>query len=102
MQTRRILLCVATETEGVSADWEIGNSAAVHLMTVEAAELAVVHVALHEIVALHPILVRGEVGVLEEVGGAGLGLFKLPVVGELPSGCEPYWPIEVSAFDRIV
>ena len=45
---------------------------AVDLMAVEAANLAVVHIALDEVVALHAVLVRGQVGVLKEVRDSGL------------------------------
>ena len=43
-----------------------------NLVAVETADFAVIHVALHEIVALHAVLVRGKVGELIEVGNAGL------------------------------
>ena len=51
-------------------------------MAVEAADLAVVHDALREVVALHAVFVGDEIGVLVEVGGAGLELFEVPEVGE--------------------
>ena len=52
-----IILRVAAETESIAPFSEIRLVlVAVNLMAVEAANLAVVHVALHEIIALHPVL----------------------------------------------
>ena len=81
MQAGGILTGVATEAERISAYGKSGDGAAVHLVAIEAADLAVIHVALHKIVALHAVLVRSEIGELVEVGDARPGLFELPVVG---------------------
>ena len=40
----------------------------VHIVTTEACDAAPIHDALHEIVALHPVLVGGAVGEVVEVG----------------------------------
>ena len=53
-----------------------------NLMAVETAELAMVHIALDEIISLHPVLMCGQVWILVEVGISGLDLFKPPVVGQ--------------------
>jgi len=97
-----ILFGVAAETECVAADGEIGNSAGVDLMAIEAADLAVIHVALHEIISLHAVFVGGEIGVLEEVRNSRLGLFKLPIIGEALSGSEADGPIEVFSLDGVL
>ena len=74
---------------------------AVDLVAVEAADPAVIHVALHEIVALHTVLVRGEVGELVEVCRAGLQLFELPVVVEAFADFEAYGPVVVLVLDGV-
>ena len=93
MQTGGILASVAAEAKRVAADRERGDGAAVDLMAIEATDLAVIHVALHEIVALHAVLVRGEIGELIEVGDAGLGFFELPVVGQPIARCIANRPV---------
>jgi hypothetical protein len=54
----------------------------VQVVAIEAANLPMVHIALHKIVALHTILVSGQVGELIEVGCAMFELFQLPIVRE--------------------
>src|SRR6185437_3432904 len=72
---------------------------AVDLVAVEAADVAVVHDAFREVVALHAIFVRGEVGELVEVGDAGLEIFEAPVVGEALAGDVADGPVVVLAVD---
>ncbi len=97
-----ILVRVAFEAEFVAGLEEVGPVlVAVDLVAIEAADLAMVHVALDEVVALHAVLVGGEVGVLQEVGGAGFQLFQLPEVGETLAGEEADGPVVVLAGDGI-
>ena len=57
-QTRGIVLVVTPEAESVALLDEIGLVlVAVDLVAIKAADLAVIHVALDEIIALHPVLV---------------------------------------------
>ena len=75
---------------------------AVDLVAVEAANSAMVHHALHEVVALHAIFVGGEVGVLEEIGDARLQRFETPVVGEPLAGQEADRPVIIFSGDGAV
>jgi len=101
-KSRGILLTVAAQTKCIPAHRQIGNSAAVYLMAIEAADFAMVHVALHEIVALHPVLVRREICILKEIRSAGLRLLELPVVCQTLPSCETDRPVIVFALDRIM
>ena len=56
---------------------------AVHIVAAEAGDAARVHQALHEIVALHAVLVRRAVGEMREGGLAELVLFELPEILQL-------------------
>jgi len=69
-------------------------------MTIEAANLPVIHIALHEVISLHPVLVRCEIGILEEICCAGLRLFELPIVCEAVASSEADRPVEVFPFNR--
>lgn len=71
-QSSRIFFGVAREAKLIAGDGKVRCNVAVNLMTIEATQLTMVHVALHEIVALHTILVRSQVGVLKEIRSAGL------------------------------
>ncbi len=59
---------------------------AVRIVAAETGDAARVHQALHEIVALHAVLVRGAVGKMGEGGFAELVLLQLP---EVVAGCSP-------------
>src|SRR3978361_1636707 len=74
---------------------------AVDLMAIRAADLAMVHIALNEVVPLHPILWCCHIGVLIKVCRPGLQLFELPIVGELLANFKAYRPVIVFALDRI-
>lgn len=102
-QSGRIVPVVASETECIPFLNEIRFVLiAVHLMTVEAAHLAVIHGALHKIVALHPVFVRSQIGELIEVRNAGLQFFKLPEAGEAHAGEKTDGPVVVLAFDGVL
>ena len=79
------------------------------VVAAEAGDAARVHQALHEVVALHAVLVRGAVGKVRERRLAELVLFELPEVLQLArpgesrpasrstgprSGCCSGWPCE--------
>src|SRR5579862_5106198 len=70
-------------------------------MAVETAELAMVHIALDEIISLHPVLMCRQVWILVEVGISGLDLFKPPVVGQTFSGQKSDRPVIGLAGDRV-
>jgi len=64
-ETSRIPLGVTCKTESIAFCDEVGFVLiAMDLVAVEATKLAMVHVALHEVIPLHPVLVCGQVGVL--------------------------------------
>ena len=63
----RILFRVALKTKSVPLRDQVGLVLiTVNLVTIEATQVAVVHVALHEIIALHSVLVCRQVGILIE------------------------------------
>src|SRR6202012_2262078 len=67
-QASGIVFGVAAEAERVAGGDQVrGIAVAVYLMAVEAAQPPVIHVALHEVVALHPVFVRAGVGKVIEV-----------------------------------
>ena len=96
-----ILFVVTGEAELVSTEGQIGDSFAVDLVTIEAAHLAVIHQTLDEIIALHAVFVRGEIGKLEEIGSAGLQFFEVPIVGQAFAGSEAHGPVVVASVDGI-
>src|SRR5439155_6822825 len=75
---------------------------AVRVVATEAGDAAPVHDALHEVVALHPILVRRPVGEMRERRLSELVLFEPPEVLEMPALMESHGPIEVPSLDRVV
>ncbi len=81
---------------------EIGDGAAVHLVAIEAANLAVIHIALHEIVALHAVLVRGEIGEWKKFVTPGFSLLELPVIGEPFARRVANRPVVSTALNRIL
>ena len=73
-----------------------------HVVAVIAPKVAMIHGALDKVVPLHPVLVRGQVGVLVEVGRSRFQFFKLPMVGQTFSGKKAYGPVIVFSLDRVV
>ena len=55
----------------------------VHVVAIETGDTATVHDALHEIVSLHAILVRGAFWEMSEAKLAELVIFELPVVPQV-------------------
>src|SRR5271168_4416639 len=74
----------------------------VNIMATETAHAVRVHRALHEIVALHPILVRRTVGKMSESLFAQLVLFQLPEILEIQPDLESNRPVVVFTIDGIV
>ena len=70
-----------------------GVLVAMHVVAIEAAQLPVVHGALHKVVALHPVLVRRHVSILIEVGYAGLPSFQLPEIRQLLADFISHGPV---------
>ena len=48
------------------------------IVAVEATQLPVVHIALHEVITLHPVLMRRQVGILIEIRHTRLQVFEPP------------------------
>ena len=81
LQTGGVVLVVAPEAESITLLDQIGFVlVAVNLVAVEAADLAVIHVALDKIIALHAVFVSREVCKLIKVCGAWLQFLELPVI----------------------
>jgi hypothetical protein len=75
---------VARQAHGVGGFAEVRVvRRAVNVVATEAGDAVQVHFALHEIVALHAVLVRRVVGEMGERGLAQFVFFELPVVLEL-------------------
>lgn len=63
-----IVVGVTAEAKLISGCDQVGRVAtAVNIMAIKTAETAMIHVAVHEIVALHPVLVRSAVRPVIEV-----------------------------------
>ena len=70
-EARGILFVVAAQAKRVALFDKVRFVlVAVYLMAIEATDLAVVHRALNEVVALHPILVRRQISELIEIRGS--------------------------------
>jgi len=74
---------------------------AVNIVAVKAAKLAMIHVALHKVVPLHPVLVGSEVCKLVEVCYSRFEFFKLPILRETLSGKKAYGPVVVLSLDWV-
>jgi hypothetical protein len=72
----------------------------VDLVAIEAAEPAVVHNALREVIALHAVLVRASVRPEIEVLGAEFGFFQVPDFCEPLAGEKADRPVNVLSIDR--
>ena len=74
---------------------------AVYVVAGSAGHAVPVHHALHEVVALHPVLVRGAVGEMSEIGLAQRDVFELPVVRKMKPDVVADGPVVGFAFDRV-
>src|SRR5579859_2858148 len=74
---------------------------AMGIVAAETSDAAGVHQALHEIIALHAILVCRAVGKMGERHLAELVIFELPEVNELAAHVKAHRPIVVLALDRV-
>ena len=74
---------------------------AVDVVAAEARDSALVHHALHEVVSLHAVLVRGAVGEVGEACFAQPVFLQLPVILQLPALVKADRPVEVASFDRV-
>ena len=78
-----ILFRVAKEAQGIAWPHQIRCvRVTVNLMAVKAANAAMVHVALNEVVTLHPILVRCHVGILIKARRPKFARLEHPIVGK--------------------
>src|SRR3954454_8367090 len=71
-------------------------------MAAEAGYAVGVHCALHEIVALHAILMSCSIGEMSEGSFTQLVIFQLPVILEVFAHIETHGPIVISALDRVL
>src|ERR1700722_17885365 len=74
---------------------------AMHIMAVKASQLAVIHIALHEVIALHAIFVCRHVRKLKEVRPSRLHFLELPEVCQLHPHLETNRPVVMLAIDRV-
>ena len=74
---------------------------AVNIVTAKAGDAAGVHEALHEIVALHAILVRSAVGKVRERLHPELAFLELPEVAQVLTDLEADRPVVILTGDRI-
>src|SRR5262245_54991126 len=70
-------------------------------MAAEAGDASPIHDALHEVVALHPVLVGGAFREVHETGIAEFVILELTVVGKFPALVETNRPVVVLPEDRI-
>jgi hypothetical protein len=102
-RTIRRIRVMAFETQHIRGLQQIGIVfGAMHVMATEAAHPMRIHRALHEIIALHPVLVRGAIGEMRECRLAQLVLFQLPEVLQLATYVETHRPVIVFPLNRIV
>ena len=74
---------------------------AVNIMAVVAGDSTRIHQALHEIIPLHPVLVRGTVAVMCKGGRPKSVLLEFPVVTQVQAHAESDGPVVVFAVDGI-
>src|ERR1700735_5394892 len=72
---------------------------AVNVVATEAGDSAAVHHALHEIIPLHAIFVRGAVGKMGEGGLAESVFLKLPIILQIEARVIADGPVVIFAFD---
>ena len=72
---------------------------AMDIVAVKACDATAVHHALHEVIALHAVLVRRAICKMSERSLAEIVLFKLPIILEVESDMEADRPVVVFSFD---
>ena len=83
LRARRTIGAMATQAKLVARDDQVRHVfVAVHVVTIEAAHVAVIHHALREIISLHPVLVGCAIGKVIEVLCAETVFLKSPFVRE--------------------
>ena len=93
---------MAVETKFVDGLAKLGVVLrAVYIVAIEASDSAPVHHALHEIIALHAVLVSGAIREVREGCLTKFVLFERPKVCQLESYAIAHWPIETRALNRI-
>ena len=74
---------------------------AVNIMATETSDATAVHHALHEIIALHTVLVRGPISKMCESGVPQFVFFELPIITEFESRAIAHWPVVIFAFNGV-
>ena len=69
------------------------------IVAVKACDATAVHHALHEVIALHAVLVRRAICKMSERSLAEIVLFKLPIILEVESDMEADRPVVIFSFD---
>jgi len=98
----RILFRVALKTKSVPLRDQVGLVLiTVNLVTIEATQVAVVHVALHEIIALHSVLVRRQVGILIEIRRSRLQFLEPPMIRQTLTRQKANRPVVIFPVDGV-
>ena len=72
------------------------------IVTARAGHAVAIHHALHEVVALHAVLVCRAIREMREGGLAELVFFEVPEILQLFALLESRRPVHVLAFDRVM
>lgn len=75
---------------------------AVGVVAGEAGDSVNIHLAVHEIVALHAVLVGGAIGEVREAGLAEFVFFEFPVVAQFLRHLKTYGPVVVLSLEGIL
>ena len=93
---------VAIETEFVSRLSKLSVViGAMNIMASEAGDPSAVHQALHEVIALHAILMSGAIGEMREGHFTEGVIFELPKIAEFESDAKADRPVVILPFDGI-
>src|ERR1039458_10269230 len=93
---------MALQTHRVGGLQELGVvRRALNVVAGEAGDAVIVHGALHEVVALHAVLVSRAVGEVGERGLAEFVLFQLPIIAQVLAYFESDGPIVIYAVERL-
>ena len=92
---------VAVETEFIGGLAKLGVVLrTMYVVAIEAGDSASVHDALHEIIALHSVLMSGAIREVRECGLTEFVFFERPKVCQLESYTITHRPIKVRALNR--